>query len=329
MTTIDWPDIEGLSVRLFKGKEDFPGMVDVINASKAVDKKKFSYSIEDMERAFEHPINTDPYKDELIVLMGEKIIGTTMVWWSQGLDKIRNYNYTAKLVPEWRGKGIREAMVKWCENRAREIAKTHPEDEVGQFYIWASEFEKDWTRIVESNGFKPHTYSFIMVRPNLDNIPDCPLPSGIEIRPVNKDQMRMLWDADMEAHKDGFEPVDWPEELYLQWLNEPIFKPEHYIVAWDGEKIAGAVQNHIDPNANIEFDRKRGYTENIHVGREWRGQGLAKAMISISFQTLKDLGMEEASLNVEADNPTGALKLYTRMGFETEKKVTHYKKPLW
>ena len=52
-------------------------------------------------------------------------------------------------------------------------------------------------------------------------------------------------------------------------------------------------------------------------------------MLAISFKFLKDLGMEEASLNVEADNPTGALKLYTKMGFEIEKKVTHYKKPLF
>ena len=107
MTSIEWPDIKGLSTRMFQGPDDFPGMVNVINASKAEDKLKFSWSIEDMERAFEHRINTDPYKDELIVLMDKVIIGSTMVWWSRGLDKVRNYNFTARLVPEWREKGIR------------------------------------------------------------------------------------------------------------------------------------------------------------------------------------------------------------------------------
>ncbi|MCK4757338.1 MAG: GNAT family N-acetyltransferase [Thermoplasmata archaeon] len=329
MTKLEWPEIEGLSVRPFQGPDDFQGMVDIVTASKFIDKIELAWSVEDLERSYKHPINFVPEKDVLIVTIKGKIIGEARVWWMQGLDKIRNYSFTARLVPEWRGKGIREAMFKWCEDRARQIAKTHPKEEVGEFYIWASEFEKEWTCIIEKNEYKPHTFSFRMIRPNLDNIPDCPLPEGLEIRPILPEQMRALWDADREANKDGFEPADWPEELYIQWLNEPIFKPEYYIVAWDGDRIAGAVQNHFDPEENIEFNRKRGYTENIHVGRQWRGQGLAKAMIAISFKLLKDLGMEDASLNVEADNPTGALKLYTKMGFEIEKKVTHYKKPLW
>ncbi len=322
------PAVDSLAFRMFRGSEDFPGMVDVFSASKAVDRQEFSWSVEDMARSFEHPINFSPKKDVLIATIKEKIIGHARVWWTREFSGTRYYHYSVRLDPHWRGRGIREAMVEWCEIRAREIASGHPASEVGWFYAISSDAETDWTRIIESKGFKPHTYSFHMLRPSLDDIPDFPLPTGIEIRPILKDRLRDLWDADAEASRDGFEPIEWPEELYQQWLNEPMFKPELYIVAWDGDRIAGAVQNHIDDEENSEYRRKRGYTENIHVGRQWRGKGLAKGMLAISFRLLRDMGMTEAALNVDAENPTGALRLYESMGFGVEKRFMHYRKEM-
>ena len=57
---IAWPDIEGLSVRMFRGSEDFPGMISVFDASKAVDDQKFVWTVEDMERDYKYPINFVP-----------------------------------------------------------------------------------------------------------------------------------------------------------------------------------------------------------------------------------------------------------------------------
>jgi ribosomal protein S18 acetylase RimI-like enzyme len=51
------------------------------------------------------------------------------------------------------------------------------------------------------------------------------------------------------------------------------------------------------------------------VRRLWRKQGLAKALIARSLHLLKEQGMTEARLGVDADNPNGALRLYQSMGF--------------
>ncbi|MGD2207392.1 MAG: GNAT family N-acetyltransferase, partial [Anaerolineae bacterium] len=60
----------------------------------------------------------------------------------------------------------------------------------------------------------------------------------------------------------------------------------------------------------------------------WRRQGLAKALIARSFRLLKELGMEEAALGVDADNPNGALQLYQTMGFQVVKRHTTYRKSI-
>jgi mycothiol synthase len=88
------------------------------------------------------------------------------------------------------------------------------------------------------------------------------------------------------------------------------------------------VQNFVDAAENEEYGRQRGYTEGICVRRPWRRQGLAKALIARSFHLIKDLGMTEAALGVDAQNPNGALQLYRSMGFQVVKRHTTYQKVL-
>jgi len=51
-------------------------------------------------------------------------------------------------------------------------------------------------------------------------------------------------------------------------------------------------------------------------------------LIARSFKLLKDKGMTEAALTVDAENISGALGLYESMGFRTVKRHTTYHKPL-
>ncbi len=87
------------------------------------------------------------------------------------------------------------------------------------------------------------------------------------------------------------------------------------------------VLNFVNHEENEEYKRQRGYTEGICVRRPWRRQGLAKALIARSFRVLKDLGLVEAALGVDTENPNGALQLYQGMGFRPVKRHTTYRKP--
>jgi ribosomal protein S18 acetylase RimI-like enzyme len=73
---------------------------------------------------------------------------------------------------------------------------------------------------------------------------------------------------------------------------------------------------------------RRGWLEHISVRAPWRRRGLARAMTAESLRRLRDAGMTEAMLGVDADNPTGALGLYQRLGFEVDARSTAYRRPL-
>jgi len=92
--------------------------------------------------------------------------------------------------------------------------------------------------------------------------------------------------------------------------------------------VAGMVLSFIDKDQNKMYGRKRGYTENICVRRAWRKQGIAKALIAMSLKALKERGMLEAGLGVDAENISGALGLYKYMGYKETKRMTIYRKTI-
>jgi len=70
--------------------------------------------------------------------------------------------------------------------------------------------------------------------------------------------------------------------------------------------------------------RRRAWTEDISTRREWRGKGVASALIASSLRQLASLGFDEAVLGVDLDNPTGALGVYERLGYQVVLRVTEY-----
>jgi ribosomal protein S18 acetylase RimI-like enzyme len=121
-------------------------------------------------------------------------------------------------------------------------------------------------------------------------------------------------------------PIDDPE--FKGWSEFPTFDPTLWQIAWRGDQVVGTVFGMINAKENEANGRKRGMTELISVARPWRGKGIAKALMARCMRELKARGMTEAALGVDAENPSGALKLYEKMGFRVVKKATFYRKPL-
>ena len=326
----DSPQVPGLRFRRFRGDSDYAAIAAVIEGSKDADGIERTDSTEDVARYYHHLTNCDPIWDMLFVETDGQVCGYSRVWWQQQPDGKRFYRHLALLLPEWRGKGIRQSMLQHNEQRLREIGSAHPPDEPKQLESWAADTEVNWESLLTGAGYKDVRYGFDMVRPDLEKIAGPPLPRGLEVRPVRPDQYGAVWEAAGEAFRDEWDYTEdgWTEDQFQGWLQEQTFMPELWQVAWDGDEVAGMVLNFVNAEENREYGRQRGYTETICVRRPWRKRGLARALIARSFSLLKELGMTEAALGVDAQNPNGALGIYESMGFRAVRRVTTYRKPL-
>src|SRR5574341_1462028 len=324
----DVPALTGLTFRHFRGESDFPNMIAVYYACKVIDRLEWAMSAEDLARFYAHLTNCDPSRDMLFAEIGDRVIGYSRVWWMREDGGNRLHAHFGHVLPEWRRKGIGRAMLRWNEARLREIAAGHPHDAPRLFQAEASDGEIAKEALLLNEGYTPVRHGFMMVRPLAEPIVVTPLPPGLAVRPVPPGQVRAFWEADQEAFRDHWGFVPGTEADYRRWLNESIFNPSLWQVAWDGDQIAGAVQNFVNAKENEEYNRKRGYTEGIFVRRPWRKRGLARALIMRSLQMFKEMGFAEATLGVDAENLSGALHLYESCGFRAVKRESLYRKPM-
>ncbi|HEV2707867.1 MAG TPA: GNAT family N-acetyltransferase [Pyrinomonadaceae bacterium] len=329
---INSPNIPGLRFRHFQGANDYPHMARIIAACADVDKLERADTAENIANAFNYLINCDPYQDMLFAEVNGEVIGYSRVWWWTEYNDTYLYGFIGFLTPSWRRKGIGRVMLHWIENRLREIGAQHSQGQPQLFQTFVTQHQTGQSAMLEREGYRAVRYAFQMLRPTLDDIPDFPLPAGIEVRQVLPEHYRSIWEADMEAIRDNWGTGPQMEEMYEAWLdNETIFQPHLWEVAWDiaTNQVAGQVRAFINQAENEKYNRRRGYTEFISVGRHWRKQGIARALIVRSLRRQKEEGMTESALGVDSENGSGATRVYEACGFRVVKRDTFYRKPLF
>jgi ribosomal protein S18 acetylase RimI-like enzyme len=327
------PTIPGLRFRHYRGEIDHPLMAAVFNTCMPADGLEEIRTVEDIARECEPREEHNPYRDLLIAEVegepNEGMIGYGFVFFLEEESGNLIYHSGGYVLPAWRRMGIGRGMLHHNQTVMRQVAADHSQEQPRLFESVAADTQAGATALLLSEGYEPCVYFALMVRPDLGNIPEAPMPDGLEVRPVTPEHYRAIWDANAEAFRDHWGYVPPNEEDYQRWLtNTKTFQPELWKIAWDGDQVAGQVKSFINHAENEAYGRKRGYAEFISVGRPWRRRGLARSLIVQSLHELKARGMTEAALGVHTDNPNGAFRLYESVGFRQTRLTVLYQKPM-
>ncbi len=322
------PDIPGLSFRHFQGKSDYQRIVDVFNACKKIDGEDYTMTLESIGHHYDHLERCDLSTDMVFIEVDGDVIGYARVGWYPEDSGDRIYYSLGWILPDWRQKGIGTNVLHFCENRLREIAVEHPRECNKFFQAEYNDHRLDVERLLKGFGYQETRWFYEMTQPIYAPLPEVSLPLGLEVRPVHEDRYRDVFDAQDEAFGDHWGHVDATETDYQRFISDPTFDPSLWKVAWDGKKVAGMVLNFLNKKENEEYQRKRGYTENISVRRPYRRQGLARYLLVKSIEMFREMGLEETALGVDAQNPNQALNLYEGVGYQVGKKYTTCRIPL-
>jgi len=323
----DAPAIPGLRFRRYRGETDLPEMVRVANACHDADGVDEVTTVEAMSVDYANLTNSDPYRDALLAEVEGRLVAYARVEWEDENNGGRTYTSFGWVDPSWRRRGIGCAMLHEDERRLREIAAEHQHERPRWLGSFGADRDESNTRLLLSEGYVVVRHFYDMVRPTLDDIQDFPLPEGLLVRPVRREGFRAVFDADGEAFRDHWGGIDSSEAAFQRWIGSPTFDPSLYIVAWDGDQIAGGVVNVIDPVENATRGHQRGWLDSVFTRRPWRRRGLARALIGQSFHVLRERGMTSAALGVDAANPNEALALYESSGFAVHRSYAAYRKP--
>ena len=318
----------GLRLRLYAGEADLAEIARLLNAEAAADGLQRRASVEQLAAFYGHPNDSfDPARDVTLAMFDGRVIAVAEREVVDTTDGHREYRLDGVVDPDWRRRGIGRTVLAESERIARERAAVEaPASPVLGSWSWESQ-PGDRALLVAA-GFQPARWFFDMVRPTLDDVVEGPLPDGLELRPIDGSMVRAVWAADIEAFADHWGGFDHSEENLQRWLNEPATDLSLWLVAFDGDEIAGGIINSIDSDQNVALGVSRGWLNSVFTRRAWRRRGLATALIATSLARLRERGMSSAALGVDADNPSGALGLYERLGFRVDQRAIAWRKPL-
>jgi GNAT superfamily N-acetyltransferase len=269
----------------------------------------------------------DLYRDLIIAAVDGQDVGFGRVRWSDEPSR-RTYGLNGFIIPEWRRKGIGQALLSWLEERTRILTGEHSTTNPCFTHINATQYQVGLHALVLQAGYGIKESWVLMVRPSLQDIPDTPLPEGLDVRPARPEQFPAIWYAVEEAYvpEGGPPPTG---EIPEDFKNDANFQPELWQVAWEvrSGKVVGSVMTYINHAENKQLGILRGYTEGISTTPAWRRRGVARALISRSLKAQREVGMIESALVCNGENLNN-YKLYASCGFQEVKRDTVYEKPL-
>jgi ribosomal protein S18 acetylase RimI-like enzyme len=182
--------------------------------------------------------------------------------------------------------------------------------------------------LLTNAGYEPLRYWYEMRRDLRSGVVgDGSLPAGLERRPYDREMDDALHAAHDEAFADhwGFTPRD--RDVWQTWMVGRALRTDLTSVVFDGDDIAGYALVQQWPEDAVLRGFEEVWVSHIGTRRAWRGRGLAFTLLTGVLVGAAAQGLDCVSLNVDSANPTGALGLYERSGFEVARETVSYGKP--
>ena len=317
----DAPAIPGLRFRRsHRDDAEYEATAAVIRAANGADDIPYAPSGALLREDWEGQPSFDPDRDLILAeIDGRQVANAAIDRVPRGETIV--YELFGHVVPEWRRRGLGRALLAANVRGAAQRAATDPDRRPAFAGVFIQASEVGHQRLVEAAGFTTVRWFFEMAR-DLAEVEVAPLPDGLEIRPVTPDLHRTIWEADNEAFRDHWQAREPDDSAFAALFARSDYDPSLWVVAWDGDEVAGVVQGWIWKDENATLGIRRGWLEHISVRRAWRRRGLATALTTEAMRRMRDAGMTEAMLGVDADNPTGALGLYESMGFSVASRAS-------
>jgi len=309
-------------------REDALAIHELLLDIEAVDQRGWVDTLDDRQRDFEDPA-TNVETDTLLGFAADGRLAALgwIIALPPGETEVVAYLW-GEVHPEHRQRGLGSYILRWMEARARAILDQHPKDRPHNMRSNMLDTLVDRIALYEQEGFT-WVRSYYRMRRDLSlPIPEVHLPPGISLHTYTPEMSQATMQAIDEAFIDhwGHAPLD-KEVWNLFFVGTPNFRPEMtYLAMTDDGQVAGVCFNEVNEEENLALNIRQGWIRDLAVRRPWRKQGLGTALMCVSMQNFRHAGLDYAGLGVDAENLTGALRIYEQLDFTVVKRYLSYSK---
>ena len=231
--------------------------------------------------------------------------------------------------PDYEGSEIGVWLMHWAEQRALQALPNVPAELRFAPRFGTYREAHKMKKLLENLGYQ-HIRSFYTMLIEMDApVPAAEFPEGITLRTYRPGlDAEAAYQAQIDSFRDHYGFVEAPFEDGLKrfqhfWEDEAS-DPTLMFLAMDGDEIAGI--NLCRPQS-FE-DPEMGWVSTLGVRRLWRKRGLGLALLRYAFNEFYRRGKRKVGLGVDAQNLTGALRLYENAGMHVHLTFDQYEKEL-
>ncbi|MCW2868635.1 MAG: GCN5-related N-acetyltransferase, partial [Marmoricola sp.] len=231
--------------------------------------------------------------------------------------------------PDERGRGTGTALFGRLLARAPEHVRERGEDLRAVVTATAPSDLPGFAQLATAAGLRPFRYSFAMAAdlraPTGAPPPD--LPAGLTLH---------TWEAAdhaelLAAHNRAFVGLPgwtpWDAEMWHTWVSgHRALRPAQSLLARTGDgELAAYVQTDEHDAVRQATGRREAFVAKVGVVPEHRRRGLASTLLRTAMVRYAAAGYDRAALDVDSENPTGALGIYEAAGFTVERRWTTWR----
>ena len=299
-----------------------PALAALTAATEAADHQDEFLGEEDLSGFLDDPDNDLP-RGSLAIYDGGSMAGYAMLAARTAADPVHLMRLAAAVHPAYRGQGIGGYILDWAARAARPL---HEERLPGRPLSLAGscqESNKAAVDLFTARGYQPSRW-FLRMTCELTTEPaPAPVQAGIRIVGFTPDRSADARQVHDEAFRDHWGSTDSSEQGWDHFIGYQAFRPQYSFLAYEsGEPLALVIGHEYDSYTKAT-GRLDLYIPTVGTRRAARGRGLATALLATALRAAWADGFVTSSLDVDADSPTGAGRIYERAGYTVrDRRIT-------
>jgi mycothiol synthase len=281
--------------------------------------------------------------DWVIAQQADQIIGYGVSLWDwQEQDGTHVVLHMGWVIPAFRGQGIGGELLLRLEANCRQKVSSLPSPAARYEYSVNAEGCYEYNGGVDAADVRetsvrafPHAHGYQIAYTQWEMARDISLPveltdlpPGYELRPVQEDHERAIWQCigdayDVDNPSGRFRQIP-TEKAYQSLRQELLADPSLCFIVWQGSRVAGQVLCRVHERNGVRV----GEVYEVSIGHAHRRRGLARSLMLRGIAALHSRNVTEVLIYTMYEYPTCAWRLYEQVGFRRKASFLRWRKPL-
>lgn len=293
---------------------DLPALCALLNAGNRAD--GIPEVVSEQELAESISDFGDISSDIRLAVVGDELVGGVRTLYIPSDELWERCYLFGVVLPAYRGQGIGRELMRWAIDRGTEQLRSSQNDLPKYLRVDAENGDDARYRFFERLGFREVRQFQELLRP-LTDLPPPHEVSGVRIVAWPDDRDDEILTVKNIAFADHWGSTPMPSHHWNTMVRGFGNLVEHSFIALDeNDRVVGYSLNHRYSADDEITGRRVAWIDNLGTLPEWRGRGVATALITRSLHAFANAGMTHASLGVDKDSLTGATRLYKALGFK-------------